>query len=96
MIILQENKVFINDRNIWTSGGVTTGIDLSLSLVEADLGADIAKSIEKVLVVYYRHPGDQQKPQYCLIFSSTSDRIKDVLAYMREKLPSSITIQTLA
>ena len=71
---LIENEIFVQDDNIYTSAGVSCGIDLCLHLVENDLGYDIAKSIAKELVLYLRRNGGQK--QYsellnlCLLYTS--------------------------
>lgn len=54
-----ENPIFVNDGHIWTSAGVTAGIDLALALVEQDHGHNISASIASDLVVYIRRPGNE-------------------------------------
>jgi len=53
--------IFIRDGRLWTSAGVTAGMDLALALVEADLGRDVALGIARDLVLYLRRPGNQSQ-----------------------------------
>jgi transcriptional regulator GlxA family with amidase domain len=53
--------IFIRDGRLWTSAGVTAGMDLALALVEADLGREVALDIARDLVLYLRRPGNQSQ-----------------------------------
>ena len=57
----QEDRIHIVDGSIWTSAGMTACIDLSLALVEEDLGADAAREVARKLVVYSRRTGGQSQ-----------------------------------
>ena len=48
---VEEDRIFIEDRNVWTSAGMTTAIDLAFALVESDLGDQVARSVAKAMVV---------------------------------------------
>ncbi len=56
---VESEPIFVQDGNVWTSAGVTSGFDLMLALVEADVGADAARSIAQLLVLYLRRTGNQ-------------------------------------
>lgn len=58
---VDADAIYINDGNLWTSAGVTAGIDLALALVEADHGADIAQTVARHLVMFLRRPGGQSQ-----------------------------------
>ena len=58
---IDADPIFINDGNIWTSAGVTAGIDLALALVQDDHGADVAQSVARHLVMFVRRPGGQSQ-----------------------------------
>ncbi len=58
---VQPEAIFTRDGNIYTSAGVTTGIDLALAVVEEDFGAALALEVSRVLVLYYRRPGSQSQ-----------------------------------
>ena len=93
---LDEDRIFINDGPIWTSAGMTAGIDLGLALIENDLGADLAKSIARKLVVYHRRGGGQSQFSTLLELTPKSDRIQTALAYARENLHKPLTVPELA
>jgi transcriptional regulator GlxA family with amidase domain len=60
-IAVDPEPLFIRDGNIWTTAGVTAGIDLALSLIEDDHGAPVAARVARRLVVYMRRPGGQRQ-----------------------------------
>jgi putative intracellular protease/amidase len=58
---LEADRIYVKDGPVWTSAGITAGIDLALALIAEDLGEDIAKRTAQQLVVYYRRPGGQSQ-----------------------------------
>ena len=58
---VDADAIFVNDGNLWTSAGVTAGIDLALALVEADHGAEVAQTVARHLVMFLRRPGGQSQ-----------------------------------
>src|SRR6266404_2548775 len=56
---VEEDRIFIIDGPVWTSAGMTAGIDLALAMIEKDLGADVARSVAKKLVMHQRRAGGQ-------------------------------------
>src|SRR6516162_1634220 len=60
-LTVDANPIFIRDGRIWTSAGVTAGMDLALALVEEDLGAQVARDVARYLVLYLRRPGSQSQ-----------------------------------
>ncbi|NUT78890.1 AraC family transcriptional regulator [Pseudomonas sp. C1C7] len=58
---LDREAIFIRQGSIWTSAGVSAGIDLALALVEADAGRDVSMQVARRMVVYYRRPDNQDK-----------------------------------
>jgi transcriptional regulator GlxA family with amidase domain len=95
-IKVDEDRIFINDGPIWTSAGMTAGIDLALSMVEDDLGAEIAKSVAKKLVVYHRRAGGQSQFSALLELEPKSDRIQTALVYAKKNLHRSLSVEQLA
>lgn len=93
---MEEDRIFINDGAIWTSAGMTAGVDLGLALIENDLGAEIAKSVARKLVVYHRRGGGQSQFSALLELSPKSDRIQTALAYARDNLHKPLTVPELA
>jgi len=93
---MDEDRIFINDGPIWTSAGMTAGIDLGLALIENDLGPELAKSVARKLVMYHRRGGGQSQFSALLELSPKSDRIQTALAYARENLHKPLTVPELA
>jgi transcriptional regulator GlxA family with amidase domain len=79
---VEEDRIFIIDGPVWTSAGMTAGIDLALAMTEQDLGADVARAVAKKLVVYHRRAGGQSQFSVLLELEPKSDRIQSVLAYV--------------
>jgi len=58
---IDRDAIFVQQGSVWTSAGVTAGIDLALALVEADCGHDVAMEVARELVVYLKRPGGQSQ-----------------------------------
>lgn len=58
---VEEDPIFIRDGTLWTTAGVTAGIDMTLALIEEDNGSDLALKVARRLVVYLRRPGGQRQ-----------------------------------
>jgi len=93
---VDEDRIFINDGQIWTSAGMTAGIDLALALLETDHGPEVAKSVARKLVVYHRRGGGQSQFSSLLELAPKSDRIQRALGYARENLHNPLTVSELA
>ncbi|WP_034158987.1 GlxA family transcriptional regulator [Sphingomonas sp. ERG5] len=93
---LEEDRIFIIDDHIWTSAGMTAGVDLALAMVEKDLGGDIARSVAKKLVVYHRRAGGQSQHSALLELEPKSDRIQSALDYARRNLSTPLPVEALA
>ncbi|MGO4685797.1 GlxA family transcriptional regulator [Hyphomicrobium sp. 2TAF46] len=93
---IDEDRIFINDGPIWTSAGMSAGIDLALALVEEDLGPEFAKSVARKLVLYHRRGGGQSQFSTLLELSPKSDRIQTALAFARANLHTPLTVPRLA
>jgi transcriptional regulator GlxA family with amidase domain len=93
---MEEDRIFIIDGSVWTSAGMTAGIDLGLAMVEKDLGADVARAVAKKLVVYHRRAGGQSQFSALLEMEPKSDRIQSALAYAKRNLHTSLSVEQLA
>ena len=93
---VEEDRIFTHDGRVWTSAGMTAGIDLALALVESDLGADIARQAAKGLVMYLRRGGAQAQDLASLSMAAQSDRIQTALLYARQNLRSNLSVDELA
>jgi transcriptional regulator GlxA family with amidase domain len=89
--------IFIEDGGIWTSAGVTAGIDLSLALIQDDLGHDQAMRIARHLVVFLKRPGGQAQFSAALEAQVAADAdFADLHAWVREHLAEDIKVERLA
>ncbi|SPB15445.1 AraC family transcriptional regulator [Caballeronia novacaledonica] len=95
-IRVENDRIFIVDGPIWTSAGMTAGLDLALAMVEKDLGADIARSIAHKLVMHQRRAGGQSQHSEMLDLAPKSDRIQNALNYARKNLNRALTVEELA
>jgi len=93
---VEGNRIFTRCGRIWTSAGVAAGIDLALAMIEDDLGSDAAQEVAQMLVVYYRRPGGQSQFSAIADMEPESDRIRNVLSYMRAHLGETLSIERLA
>jgi transcriptional regulator GlxA family with amidase domain len=93
---VEEDRIFIIDGPVWTSAGMTAGIDLALAMVEQDLGVDIARAIARHLVVYHRRAGGQSQFSTLLELEPKSDRIQSALAYAKQNLHAPLAVEQLA
>jgi transcriptional regulator GlxA family with amidase domain len=95
-ITVEEDRIFTIDGPIWTSAGMSAAIDLALALVEKDLGAEIARAVAKILVVYHRRAGGQSQFSTLLDLDAKSDRVQTALTYAKEHLSTPLTVDALA
>jgi len=95
-IKVEADRIYVIDGSIWTSAGMTAGIDLALAMVEKDYGAELARSVAQKLVMYHRRGGGQSQHSALLELEPKSDRIQTVLGYAREHLAEALTVEQLA
>ncbi|MBU6486799.1 MAG: GlxA family transcriptional regulator [Burkholderiales bacterium] len=95
-IRVEEDPIYIVDGPIWTSAGMTAGLDLALAMVEKDLGAHVARSVAHKLVMQQRRSGGQSQHSEMLDLAPKSDRIQNALNYARSNLKQPLTVQQLA
>ena len=90
------DRIFVNEGGVWTSAGMTAGIDMTLALIEEDLGRDISRAVARMLLVYYRRPGGQMQYSSLLDLDPESDRIRRTLSFAREHLSEPLSVEQLA
>lgn len=95
-IKVEPDRIFVTDKNIWTSAGMSAGIDLALALVEDDFDSEIAKQVARTLVVYLRRTGGQSQFSSLIELEPKSDRIRRALVHAKEHLTSTLTVEELA
>ncbi|GAA4499107.1 GlxA family transcriptional regulator [Gluconacetobacter tumulicola] len=95
-IKVEEDRIFLIDGTIWTSAGMSAGIDLALAMIEKDLGREIARSVAQKLVLYHRRAGGQSQHSTLLQLEPKSDRIQTALDYARRNLKKTLSVEKLA
>jgi transcriptional regulator GlxA family with amidase domain len=89
--------IFVKDGNIYTSAGISAGIDLSLALVEEDLGRNVSLQVAQMLVLYLRRPGNQTQFSAMLTQQlSSKQQIKDLQSWIMSNLKSNLSVEILA
>jgi len=91
---LEADRIWVQDGPIWSSAGITAGIDLALAMIGADLGEAIAKRTAQQLVVYHRRPGGQS--QFSALLDLKGGRFDALLAWARENLARPLSVEELA
>lgn len=95
-IKVDPDAIFVKDGSVWTSAGITAGIDLALALIEEDLGHDVAAATAKELVVYHRRPGGQSQFSALLELAPAGDPSAKALSFARERLHEPLSVERLA
>lgn len=92
----EPDRIFIRDGTIWTSAGITAGIDLALALVGEDLGEEVARRTAQQLVVYHRRPGGQSQFSTLLEIGGRGGRFAELVDWMRGRLGERLSVERLA
>ncbi|MBD8623407.1 GlxA family transcriptional regulator [Pseudomonas sp. CFBP 13727] len=95
-IKVKRGPIFINDGDIWTSAGVTSGIDLALAIIEADLGYATALEVARHLVVFLKRSGDQNQFSSTLTLQSKSSNFSDLHAWINTNISGDLSVSSLA
>jgi transcriptional regulator GlxA family with amidase domain len=96
-IAVDREAIFVRDGNVWTSAGVTTGIDMALAMVEQDHDGRLADSVAAHLVVYARRPGFQSQFSEMLVAqSASSDPLGPLVGWLRSNLRAALDVPALA
>jgi transcriptional regulator GlxA family with amidase domain len=93
---VEPDRIFVQDGKVWSSAGITAGIDLALALIGEDLGEAAAKRTAQQLVVHYRRPGGQSQFSALLDLGRPDGRFTGLLAWARERLQESLPVERLA
>jgi transcriptional regulator GlxA family with amidase domain len=93
---LEPDQIFVRDGEIWSSAGISAGIDLALAMVAEDLGDEIAKKAARQLVLYHRRSGGQSQFSSLLELKAPSGRFGPLLSWAREHLDAPLTVEALA
>jgi len=94
---VDREAIFVRDERVWTSAGISTGIDMALAMVEEDHGRRLADSVAAHLVLYVRRPGFQSQFSEALVAqTSGSDPLGPVVMWVRANLRAPIDVDRLA
>lgn len=93
---LDAERIFVHDGPIWTSAGVTAGIDLALAIIGDDFGAARARAVAQELVVYYKRPGGQSQFSALLSVQGDRNRFDSLLEHVRGNLRERHSVEDLA
>ncbi|UOK36914.1 GlxA family transcriptional regulator [Pseudomonas palleroniana] len=95
-LTVESNPIFIQQGSVWTSAGVTAGIDLCLALVEEDLGRAVAMEVARHLVVFLKRPGGQSQFSVALSLQRGDSRFAELHAWIADNLNLDLNLSTLA
>jgi transcriptional regulator GlxA family with amidase domain len=94
---VRPEPIYLRDGSIYTSAGITAGIDLSLALVEEDHGHETALKIARFLVMFLVRPGGQAQYSHMLSHQAvTSQPLRELQVWMLEHLRERLTVESLA
>jgi transcriptional regulator GlxA family with amidase domain len=96
MVKLEPDRIFVRDDNIWSSAGITAGIDLALAMVAEDFGDEVAQKTARQLVLYHRRSGGQSQFSSLLELKAPGGRFGALLSWAREHLDAPLTVEDLA
>lgn len=93
---VEPDPIFVRDGPVWSSAGVTAGIDLTLALVEEDLGRPLALAVARHLVMFLKRPGGQAQFSAALALQAGDERFAALHAYMADNLSGDLSLSALA
>jgi transcriptional regulator GlxA family with amidase domain len=93
---LEPDRIFVREGNIWSSAGISAGIDLALAMAAEDFGDEIAQKTARQLVLYHRRNGGQSQFSSLLELKAAGGRFGPLLAWAREHLDAPLTVEDLA
>jgi transcriptional regulator GlxA family with amidase domain len=95
-IRVEPDPIFLCDGSVWTSAGVTAGIDLALALVEEDLGRSVALAVARYLVVFLKRPGGQAQFSAALALQAAEDKFGALHDWVNDHLGDELSLSVLA
>lgn len=93
---VEPDYIYICDGKVWTSAGITAGIDLTLALIAEDLGRTVAAQVAQQLVVYFRRPGGYSQKSSLLAVDPFGGVFTELMGWIREHIAEVMTVERLA
>ncbi|MEV6768881.1 GlxA family transcriptional regulator [Nocardia sp. NPDC051030] len=94
---VEPDRIYVRDGRVWTSAGVTAGIDLALAIVAADHGPDLAREIARWLVVYLHRPGGQSQFSAPIAAQTPKrDSLRALQVWLEENAAGDLSLAALA
>jgi transcriptional regulator GlxA family with amidase domain len=93
---LESDRIFVRDGDIWSSAGISAGIDLALAMATEDFGEDVSRQTARQLVLYDRRSGGQSQFSSLLELKAPTGRFGPLLSWAREHLEAPLTVEHLA
>lgn len=93
---VEADCIHIKDGAVWTSAGITAGIDLALAMIAEDLGEDVAADVAREMVVYAKRPGGQAQHSALLELNGGASRFAQLNTWIREHLSEDLSVEALA
>ena len=95
-VCVEPDRIYVRDGPVWTSAGITAGIDLALAMIEEDLGEAVARRTAQQLVVHHRRPGGQSQFSGFLDIGGANGRFGELMDWARERLREPLGVERLA
>jgi transcriptional regulator GlxA family with amidase domain len=93
---LEPDRIFVRDGEVWTSAGITAGIDMTLALIGEDLGDQVSRAVAQQLVVHHRRPGGQSQFSGLIEVDGKTGRFGGLLDWVRANLERRLTVEEMA
>jgi transcriptional regulator GlxA family with amidase domain len=98
-VAVDPDPIYVRDGEVWTSAGVTAGMDMALAMVEEDLGTDVALTVARFLVVFLKRPGGQAQFSAGLAAQAAGaarEPLRELQAWMNDNLDADLSVGALA
>lgn len=93
---VKPDRIYVKDGAVWTSAGISAGIDLALAMIAEDHGAERARAVARQMVVYAQRPGGQTQHSALLDLPPANERFAALFAWIRAHLAEDLTVERLA
>lgn len=96
-IRVEQDRIWVRDGSVYTSAGVSAGMDLALALIEEDLGAEVALAVARAMVMYMRRPGDQSQYSAPLrLQAAETPSVRELVTWAAEHPAGDLSVPALA